>query len=164
MTPRRCSDEGDRARSPEAGHSRSAGSGGRELTPAARLSRRRRACRPRGRSGGRLGRPSHSTRRGRADVRAAPRQPFDRELRDRARGYFVSKPRIAVVSFPGSNDDRDALHALEALGAEAVAAWHADEHLPDVAGGGLPRGVSIRGYLLWGGRSPLSPAVATVSQ
>ncbi len=37
---------------------------------------------------------------------------------------------IAVVTFPGSNDDRDAVAALELLGAEATLVWHADERLP----------------------------------
>ena len=76
----------------------------------------------------------------------------------------MSKPRIAVVSFPGSNDDRDALHALEALGAEAVAAWHADEHLPDVAGVVLPGGFSYGDYLRCGAIARFSPAMRAVSE
>ena len=40
------------------------------------------------------------------------------------------KPRIAVVTFPGSNDDRDAALALAQLGAEPVPVWHADRELP----------------------------------
>ena len=35
------------------------------------------------------------------------------------------RPRIAVVSFPGSLDDHDAVWALGALGADALAVWHA---------------------------------------
>ena len=76
----------------------------------------------------------------------------------------MSKPRIAVVAFPGSNDDRDALHALEALGAEAVAAWHADEHLPDVAGVVLPGGFSYGDYLRCGAIARFSPAMRAVSE
>ena len=76
----------------------------------------------------------------------------------------MSKPRIAVVSFPGSNDDRDALHALEALGAEAVAAWHADAHLPDVAGVVLPGGFSYGDYLRCGAIARFSPAMRAVSE
>jgi len=34
--------------------------------------------------------------------------------------------RVAVIQFPGSNDDRDAVWALKALGADASLAWHAD--------------------------------------
>ena len=66
--------------------------------------------------------------RGRADVRAAAREPADRELRDRDRGAMSEpRPKVAVVVFPGSNDDRDAAWALGALGADAVLVWHADE-------------------------------------
>ena len=34
------------------------------------------------------------------------------------------QPRIGVVTYPGSQDDRDALWALAALDAEAVPVWH----------------------------------------
>ena len=51
------------------------------------------------------------------------------------------RPRIAVVTFPGSNDDGDARLALEHLGAEAVAVWHATTELdPDIGGVVLPAG------------------------
>ena len=43
-----------------------------------------------------------------------------------------ARPRVAVVVFPGSNDDRDAALALEQLGADPVLHWHADGDLPDV--------------------------------
>jgi phosphoribosylformylglycinamidine synthase subunit PurQ / glutaminase len=76
----------------------------------------------------------------------------------------VSKPRIAVVAFPGSNDDRDALHALVTLGAEAVAVWHADEHLPNVAGVVLPGGFSYGDYLRCGAIARFSPAMRAVSE
>ena len=36
------------------------------------------------------------------------------------------RPRIAVLVFPGSNDDRDAALALGSLGAEAVLVWHGE--------------------------------------
>jgi phosphoribosylformylglycinamidine synthase len=58
-----------------------------------------------------------------------------------------TRPRIAVVTFPGSNDDRDAAHALELLGAEAVPVWHADAELPDVVAVVLPGGFSYGDYL-----------------
>ena len=76
----------------------------------------------------------------------------------------MSEPRIAVVAFPGSNDDRDALQALQALGAEAVAVWHADEHLPDVAGVVLPGGFSYGDYLRCGAIARFSPAMRGVSE
>ena len=42
-------------------------------------------------------------------------------------------PRVGVVTFPGSLDDRDALHAIEAMGGEPVSLWHADHDLAGVA-------------------------------
>jgi phosphoribosylformylglycinamidine synthase I len=74
-----------------------------------------------------------------------------------------SRPRVAVVTFPGSNDDRDALHALDQLGAEAVPVWHADEHLQDVAGVVLPGGFSYGDYLRCGAIARFSPAMRAVA-
>ena len=40
--------------------------------------------------------------------------------------------KVAVVTFPGSNCDEDALYAVSSvLGAQAVRVWHADRSLPD---------------------------------
>ena len=73
------------------------------------------------------------------------------------------RPRLAVLTFPGSNDDGDASLALDALGAEAVAAWHADPELPgDVAGVVLPGGFSYGDYLRCGAIARFSPALAAV--
>jgi phosphoribosylformylglycinamidine synthase subunit PurQ / glutaminase len=60
------------------------------------------------------------------------------------------RPRIAVVTFPGSNDDHDAALALERLGADATLVWHAELELPDVAGVLLPGGFSYGDYLRCG--------------
>ena len=76
----------------------------------------------------------------------------------------MNKPRIGVVAFPGSNDDRDALHALEVLGAEALAVWHAEDQLPDVAGVILPGGFSYGDYLRCGAIARFSPAMRAVSE
>jgi phosphoribosylformylglycinamidine synthase len=60
-------------------------------------------------------------------------------------------PRVAVVTFPGSNDDGDARLALELLGAEAVSVWHADAALPNgTEGVVLPGGFSYGDYLRCG--------------
>jgi phosphoribosylformylglycinamidine synthase subunit PurQ / glutaminase len=75
-----------------------------------------------------------------------------------------SRPRIAVVTFPGSNDDRDALLALEGLGAEGVAVWHAEERLPDVAAVVLPGGFSYGDYLRCGAIARFSPAMRAVAE
>jgi phosphoribosylformylglycinamidine synthase I len=76
----------------------------------------------------------------------------------------AGRPRVAVVTFPGSNDDRDALHALAQLGAEAVPVWHADEQLSDVAGVVLPGGFSYGDYLRCGAIARFSPAMRAVAE
>jgi phosphoribosylformylglycinamidine synthase subunit PurQ / glutaminase len=76
----------------------------------------------------------------------------------------ASAPRIAVVTFPGSNDDRDALQALELLGASGVAVWHAEERLPDVAGVVLPGGFAYGDYLRCGAIARFSPAMKAVAE
>jgi phosphoribosylformylglycinamidine synthase subunit PurQ / glutaminase len=76
----------------------------------------------------------------------------------------ASRPQIAVVTFPGSNDDRDALLALEQLGAVGVPVWHGDERLPDVAGVVLPGGFSYGDYLRCGAIARFSPAMKAVAE
>jgi phosphoribosylformylglycinamidine synthase I len=72
-------------------------------------------------------------------------------------------PRITVVTFPGSNDDGDAMLALERLGAEAVRAWHADGALPDgTAGVVLPGGFSYGDYLRCGAIARFAPIMDAV--
>ena len=74
------------------------------------------------------------------------------------------RPRIAVVVFPGSNDDRDAAWALGALGADPVVVWHGEDRLPEGTGAVvLPGGFSYGDYLRCGAIarfSPVMPAVA----
>jgi phosphoribosylformylglycinamidine synthase I len=72
------------------------------------------------------------------------------------------QPRIGVVQFPGSNDDRDALWALAALDAEAIAVWHAETELPDLDAVVLPGGFSYGDYLRCGAIARFSPAMAAV--
>ena len=77
----------------------------------------------------------------------------------------ADRPRIAVVSFPGSLDDRDALWALGALDADAVPVWHADEELPArTAAVVLPGGFSYGDYLRCGAIARASPAMAAVAR
>jgi len=51
-------------------------------------------------------------------------------------------PRIGVVTFPGSLDDRDAARAVTIADVEAVSLWHADADLHKVDGVVLPGGFS----------------------
>jgi phosphoribosylformylglycinamidine synthase len=70
---------------------------------------------------------------------------------------------VAVVVFPGSNDDRDASLALEALGAEPVLHWHANSELPEVGAVVLPGGFSYGDYLRAGAIARFSPAMQAVA-
>ena len=73
------------------------------------------------------------------------------------------RPRVAVVVFPGSNDDRDAALALERLGAEALLVWHAERHLPAAtAAVVLPGGFSYGDYLRCGAIARLAPVMGAV--
>ena len=72
-------------------------------------------------------------------------------------------PRIAVVTFPGSNDDGDAAIALELLGAEPVRVWHADAALPEGTEGViLPGGFSYGDYLRCGAIARFAPVMESV--
>jgi phosphoribosylformylglycinamidine synthase subunit PurQ / glutaminase len=72
-------------------------------------------------------------------------------------------PRIAVLVFPGSNDDRDASWALTALGADVRLVWHADQELPLVDAVVLPGGFSYGDYLRCGAIARFSPAMQAVT-
>jgi phosphoribosylformylglycinamidine synthase I len=71
-------------------------------------------------------------------------------------------PRIGVLVFPGACDDRDALLALEALGADPVPVWHQERSLPDLAAVVLPGGFSYGDYLRCGAIARFSPAMQAV--
>ena len=72
------------------------------------------------------------------------------------------RPRIAVLVFPGSNDDRDAAWVLHALGAEPALVWHTETELPDIAGVVLPGGFSYGDYLRCGAIARFAPAMDVV--
>ena len=55
--------------------------------------------------------------------------------------------RIGVTIFPGSNCDRDALYAVERMGAEPVELWHADADLKGSDAVIVPGGFSYGDYL-----------------
>ena len=60
------------------------------------------------------------------------------------------KPRVGVITFPGSLDDRDAIRAVRFLDGEGVPIWHGDASLPDVDAVVLPGGFSYGDYLRTG--------------
>ena len=55
--------------------------------------------------------------------------------------------KLGVTIFPGSNCDRDALHAVERMGAEPVELWHADADLKGSDAVIVPGGFSYGDYL-----------------
>jgi phosphoribosylformylglycinamidine synthase subunit PurQ / glutaminase len=75
-----------------------------------------------------------------------------------------STPKVAVITFPGSQDDRDAALALSNLDAHAVPVWHAAEELPDVGAVVLPGGFSYGDYLRAGALARFSPAMEAVAR
>ena len=70
--------------------------------------------------------------------------------------------RVGVLVFPGSCDDRDALRAVELIGAEAVRVWHGDDHLSEADAVIVPGGFSFGDHLRCGALAALSPAMAAV--
>jgi phosphoribosylformylglycinamidine synthase I len=71
-------------------------------------------------------------------------------------------PRVAVVVFPGSNCDRDALWALRDLTVPAEPVWHADADLEGFEAVLLPGGFSYGDYLRAGALAARSPVMTAV--
>ncbi len=71
--------------------------------------------------------------------------------------------KAAIITFPGSNCDRDLARAFERAGATVVRVWHKDRDLPagtDLVG--VPGGFSYGDYLRCGAiaaRSPIAGAI-----
>ena len=75
----------------------------------------------------------------------------------------MERARVAVITFPGSNDDGDARLALEALGAFSLPVWHTETRLPDAVGGVvLPGGFSYGDYLRCGAIARTAPVMDAV--
>ena len=73
------------------------------------------------------------------------------------------RPKVAVLVFPGSNDDRDAAWALGGLGADAELVWHTAEALPEGTGAVvLPGGFSYGDYLRCGAIARFAPVLNAV--
>src|SRR5262245_43174202 len=72
--------------------------------------------------------------------------------------------RWGVVTFPGSNDDHDALYVAEhVLGQDAAALWHKDRDLKGVDCVILPGGFSYGDYLRCGAMARFSPVMESIS-
>ena len=74
------------------------------------------------------------------------------------------KPRVAVVTFPGSLDDRDALRAVALMGGDPVSVWHQDGDLHQADAVILPGGFSYGDYLRTGAIARFAPAMAAVRE
>lgn len=72
--------------------------------------------------------------------------------------------KAAVIVFPGSNCDHDALHALGTVfGLPTTAVWHGDSTLPPVDLVVLPGGFSYGDYLRSGAIARFSPIMKAVA-
>jgi len=71
-------------------------------------------------------------------------------------------PRVGVVTFPGSLDDRDAQRAVRLAGAEPVGLWHGDTDLHEVDAIVLPGGFSYGDYLRAGAIARFSPIMGPI--
>ena len=69
-----------------------------------------------------------------------------------------------MITYPGSQDDRDALWALTALGAEAEAVWHEESDFSGLDAVVVPGGFSYGDYLRCGAIARFSPATAAACE
>jgi phosphoribosylformylglycinamidine synthase subunit PurQ / glutaminase len=69
-----------------------------------------------------------------------------------------------VLQFPGSCDERDALHACAMAGGEARLIWHEERDLSRVDGVVVPGGFSYGDYLRAGAIARFSPAMTAVAK
>jgi phosphoribosylformylglycinamidine synthase len=71
--------------------------------------------------------------------------------------------RFGVIQFPGSCDERDALHAVSKVG-DGVLLWHRDRDLQGVDAIIVPGGFSYGDYLRAGALARFSPIMAEVER
>jgi phosphoribosylformylglycinamidine synthase len=70
---------------------------------------------------------------------------------------------VAVITFPGSLDDRDAVRAVRLMGARPVPVWHADTDLQGADAVILPGGFSYGDHLRAGAIARFAPVMAAVA-
>jgi phosphoribosylformylglycinamidine synthase I len=68
-------------------------------------------------------------------------------------------PRVGVITFPGSLDDKDAARAVRLAGGQSVSLWHADADLHSVDAVVLPGGFSYGDYLRCGAIAKFAPVM-----
>ena len=71
-------------------------------------------------------------------------------------------PRVGVITFPGSLDDRDALRAVAFMGGQGIPLWHGDADLQGVDAVILPGGFSYGDYLRCGAIARFAPVMEEV--
>jgi phosphoribosylformylglycinamidine synthase subunit PurQ / glutaminase len=72
--------------------------------------------------------------------------------------------RWGVLQFPGSCDERDALHACRLSGGEARLVWHEERDLDGIDAIVVPGGFSYGDYLRAGAIARFSPAMEAVTE
>ena len=70
---------------------------------------------------------------------------------------------VAVITFPGSLDDRDAVRAVRLMGARPLPVWHADTDLQGADAVILPGGFSYGDHLRAGAIARFAPVMAAVA-
>lgn len=72
--------------------------------------------------------------------------------------------KAAVVVFPGTNCEQDAVYALASVGVEAELVWHRETDLSEFAGVVLPGGFAHGDYLRTGAIARFSPVMVEVER
>jgi phosphoribosylformylglycinamidine synthase I len=72
--------------------------------------------------------------------------------------------RVAVITFPGSLDDRDAVRAVRLMGLEAVPVWHRETDIHGADAVILPGGFSHGDYLRTGAIARFAPVMDAVRE
>jgi phosphoribosylformylglycinamidine synthase len=72
--------------------------------------------------------------------------------------------KAAVVVFPGSNCERDVVHALSTLGVDARTVWHRETSLEGFDGVVIPGGFAHGDYLRTGAIARFSPVMREVER
>ena len=72
--------------------------------------------------------------------------------------------KVAVVVFPGTNCEHDAVYGLQLVGADPHLVWHRETDLSEFAGVVLPGGFAHGDYLRTGAIARFSPVMAEVER